>query len=329
MRRSVMKKTILIIHTGGTIAMTEDATTGTVTPSKENPLGSILSILEPYAKIQVNDFANIPSPHMTPQLMFDLAKEIETHLEGDQIDGVVLTHGTDTLEETAYMLDLLTQSPKPIIVTGAMRSSNELGADGPLNLLQSVRVAVSEQAIGKGVLVVFNDEIHTAKNVTKTHASNISTFQSPQYGPIGIATKQAISFHHMPIIRDHYTITKLTKKVMLLKAFTGMEKEWVEAVTNQGIDGLVFEAFGQGNLPPSVVPALKTITAQRIPVVLVSRCFNGIVESTYGYEGGGRQLKDMGIIFSNGLNGQKARLKLMVTLEITSEFKQLQEMFQR
>lgn len=324
-----MKKKVLIIHTGGTIAMTEDATTGTVNPSQRNPLDSVLSILEPYAEIQVNDFANIPSPHMTPQIMFDLAKKIEEFLHGDEIDGVVLTHGTDTLEETAYMLDLLTQSTKPIIVTGAMRSSNELGADGPLNLLQSVRVAASEQAMGKGVLVVFNDEIHTAKNVTKTHASNISTFQSPQYGPIGITTKQAISFHHKPIARDHYTITRLTKKVMLLKAFAGMEKEWVEAVINQGLDGLIFEAFGQGNLPPSVVPALKAITAKGIPVVLVSRCINGIVESMYGYEGGGKQLKDMGIIFTNGLNGQKARLKLMVALELTSDFEQLQEIFYR
>lgn len=323
-----MKKKVLIIHTGGTIAMTEDAT-GAVKPSQENPLGSILSILKPYAEIQVNDFANIPSPHMTPQLMFDLAKKIEEYLRGDEIDGVVLTHGTDTLEETSYMLDLLTQSPKPIIVTGAMRSSNELGADGPLNLLQSVRVAASGQAIGKGVLVVFNDEIHTAKNVTKTHASNISTFQSPQYGPIGIITKQATSFHHKPIARDHYSITKLTKKVMLLKAFAGMEKEWVEAVINHGLDGLIFEAFGQGNLPPSVVPALKTITSQGIPVVLVSRCFNGIVESTYEYDGGGKQLKEMGIIFSNGLNGQKARLKLMVALELTSNFGELQEIFYR
>jgi L-asparaginase len=329
MRRAIMKKKIMIIHTGGTIAMSEDIETGTIQPNPLNPLTSTLTMLEPYAEVQVDDYINIPSPHITPQHMFDLAKKIEGYLTVDHMDGIVLTHGTDTLEETAYMLDLLIQSNKPIIVTGAMRSSNEMGADGPLNLLQSVRVAASDQAIDKGVLVVFNDEIHTAKNVTKTHASNVSTFQSPQYGPIGFTTKQAVSFHHMPIVRDHYKIEKLTKKVVLLKAFAGMEKDWVDAIVDQGIDGLVFEAFGQGNLPPSIVPALKRATEKNIPIVLVSRCFNGIVEGTYGYEGGGKQLKDMGIIFSNGLNGQKARLKLMVALEKTSNFKQLQEIFQR
>jgi L-asparaginase len=324
-----MKKKIMVIHTGGTIAMSEDIETGTIQPNSLNPLASTLTMLEPYADVQIDDYINIPSPHITPQHMFELAKRIESYLTVDQMDGVVLTHGTDTLEETAYMLDLLIQSNKPIIVTGAMRSSNEMGADGPLNLLQSVRVAASDQATGKGVLVVFNDEIHTAKNVTKTHASNVSTFQSPQYGPIGFTTKHAVSFHHAPIVRDHYKIEQLTKKVVLLKAFAGMEKNLVDAIVDQGIDGLVFEAFGQGNLPPGIVPALKRATESNIPIVLVSRCFNGIVEGTYGYEGGGKYLKDMGIIFSNGLNGQKARLKLMVALEKTSNFKELQEIFQR
>jgi L-asparaginase len=329
MRRSFMKKKIMIIHTGGTIAMSEDIGTGTIKPNPLNPLSASLAILEPYAGIRVDDYMNIPSPHITPQHMFGLAKKIEEYLTNPDMDGIVLTHGTDTLEETAYMLDLLIQSNKPIIVTGAMRSSNEMGADGPLNLLQSVRVAASDQAVGKGVLVVFNDEIHTAKNVTKTHASNVSTFQSPQYGPIGIITKHAISFHHMPIVRDHYGIKQLTKEVGLLKAFAGMDGKWVEAIIDQGVDGLVFEAFGQGNLPPSVVPILKRATKQGIPIVLVSRCYNGIVEGIYGYEGGGKQLQELGIIFSNGLNGQKARLKLMVALEKTSDFNQLQEIFQR
>lgn len=324
-----MKKTILIIHTGGTIAMAEDHETGGVEPTEQNPLDASLSILEPYAHILVEHYDNIPSPHMTPHRMFDLAQMIEKFLEQTNIDGVVLTHGTDTLEETAYMLDLLIQSHKPVIVTGAMRSSNEIGADGPLNLLQSVRTAATEEAQGKGVLVVFNDEIHTAKNVTKTHTSNISTFQSPQYGPIGIITKQAINFHHKPLTRDHYKISRLTHRVMLLKAFAGMEDCWLRAILQQNLDGLVIEAFGQGNLPPSMLPSLKLAREQGIPIVLVSRCFNGIVESTYSYEGGGKQLKELGVIFSNGLNGQKARLKLMVALELSKEVIKLQEIFNK
>lgn len=324
-----MKKKILIIHTGGTIAMSEDENTGAVQPSDTNPLNSILHILEPFADIIVDNFANIPSPHMTPQIMFELGKQVELHLSKPSIDGVVLTHGTDTLEETAYLLDLIIQSEKPVIITGAMRSSNELGADGPHNLLQSVRVAASDESRGKGVLVVFNDEIHTAKNVTKTHTSNISTFQSPQYGPIGMTTKKRISFHHTPITRDHYEVTTLNKKVFLLKAVTGMESTIIDALDEIGLDGLVIEAFGQGNLPPSLLSGLKRLLEKKIPVVLVSRCFNGIVESTYDYEGGGKHLKEMGLIFSNGLNGQKARLKLMVALEMTNDRDELQKLFYR
>ncbi|WP_202080038.1 asparaginase [Caldalkalibacillus salinus] len=323
-----MKKNIVIIHTGGTIAMSEDQT-GAVRPNEANPLDTTLSILQPYAHITVDDYTNIPSPHMTPQIMFKLAKRVEQYVNDSQVDGIVLTHGTDTLEETAYMLDLLIFSEKPIVVTGAMRSSNELGADGPINLLQSVRVAASKEALNKGVLVVFNDEIHTAKNVTKTHTSNVSTFQSPQYGPIGVTTKQGINFHHAPINRDHYDIHHLRKKVVLLKAFAGMEQEWLEALLNQKPDGIVIEAFGQGNLPPSLLPAIKQACNMNIPIVLVSRCFNGIVQSTYGYDGGGKQLKDLGVIFSNGLNGPKARLKLMVSLEITQDINLLQQYFNR
>lgn len=249
-----MKKNILIIHTGGTIAMYDDQQSGVVFPDGTHPLDVSLNILEPFANIQVDHYANIPSPHITPQHMLELARRIEQDLNRSDLDGIVLTHGTDTLEETAYMLDLLVQTDKPIIVTGAMRSSNEIGADGPHNLLQSVRVAATDEAKGKGVLVVFNDEIHTAKNVTKTHTSNISTFQSPQYGPIGIMTKRKVNFHHTPISRDCYKVDQLTKKVMLLKAYTGMEAEWLDAILDLKPDGLIIEAFGQGNLPPTPSP---------------------------------------------------------------------------
>ncbi|MDQ0337769.1 L-asparaginase [Caldalkalibacillus uzonensis] len=323
------KKKILVIHTGGTIAMSQDESSGAVVPVSENPLNPVHDILEQYAHIQVDNYLNLPSPHITPQLMLELAQKIKAELIEYHWDGVVVTHGTDTLEETAYMLDLLLDRDEPVVVTGAMRSSNELSADGPLNLVQSVRVAASEEAKGKGVLVVFNDEIHTAKNVTKTHTSNISTFQSPQYGPIGMTTKHGIYFHHTPIRRDHYEIKRLSKKVILLKAVAGMEADWVEQIADSDADGLVFEAFGQGNLPLSVLPAVEKIIRKGIPVVMVSRCFNGIVEGLYGYKGGGKQLKEMGVIFSNGLNGPKARLKLMVALELTTDREELQDIFLR
>lgn len=320
-------KNILILHTGGTIAMSEDGQTGVVSPNEANPLDQSLEVLKKYANIDSQQYLNIPSPHMTPTLMFQLAKHLDDQIIQKQYDGVIITHGTDTLEETAYLLDLLLQTSIPVVVTGAMRSSNELGADGPYNLISALRVAISDEGYRKGVLVVLNDEIHTAKNVTKTHTSNIATFQSPQYGPIGTVTKRGVFFHHIPTKRDSYQINQLSKKVVLLKAFAGMDENFIKAVTAMNVDGLVIEAFGQGNLPPNTVTGLTALIHNNVPIVLVSRCFNGIVQDTYGYDGGGKQLKKLGIIFTNGLNGQKARLKLMVALELTNNFDELQELF--
>jgi L-asparaginase len=324
-----MKKTILIIHTGGTISMSEDATTGAVKPGEQNPLTEKTYSLNNLANILVEEPFNLPSPHITTNEMLTLKQIIEDHYTKNQIDGVVITHGTDTLEETAYFLDLTVQINIPIVVTGAMRSSNEIGSDGLYNLIESIRVASTDEAVGKGVLVVLNDEIHTAENVTKTHTSNVGTFQSPQYGPIGIITKRGIVFHHAPTNRENYPIQNITKKVALMKAYAGMDSTLLHAINDLGYDGIVIEALGQGNLPPGTATGIKKLISNKIPVVLVSRCFNGIVQDIYGYDGGGKQLKELGVIFSNGLNGQKARLKLLIALSCTNDLHEIETIFQQ
>lgn len=321
-----MKK-ILILHTGGTIAMTEDKQTGSVSPRQSNPLHETLPSLSSFGEIIAEEVFHLPSPHITPQKMLLLGKLIHEKITKEHFDGVVITHGTDTLEETAYFLDLFLNTGIPVVVTGAMRSSNELGADGPYNLISSVKVAASNEAVNMGVLVVLNDEIHTAKNVTKTHTSNIATFQSPQYGPIGIVTKRGVSFHQKLLYRENYSIKEITKDVCLLKAYAGMDRRIFDAILSMNIDGVVVEAMGQGNMPPQTVPGIHALVEKGIPVVLVSRCFNGIVQDIYSYEGGGRHLKDLGVIFSNGLSGQKARIKLMMALESTDDFIELQNAF--
>lgn len=323
-----MKKKILLIHTGGTIAMVEDKETGGVKPRETNPLSEKANELNKIADLIIEEPFQLPSPHITPREMMKLKHLIEEKLASDNISGVVITHGTDTLEETAYFLDLTVNTELPIVLTGAMRSSNEIGSDGLYNLLTALRVASSEEAKGMGVLVVLNDEIHTAKNVTKTHTSNISTFQSPQYGPIGIVTKRGIHFHHLPNSKEHYDIKDVNKQVVLLKAHAGMDSSLFHAIRQMGCDGLVIEALGQGNLPPATLSGIKALLEQQIPIVLVSRCFNGIAQDTYAYDGGGKQLKEMGIIFSNGLNGQKARLKLLILLSISKDVKKIEEYFQ-
>lgn len=321
-----MKK-IVVILTGGTISMYEDENSKSVKPSVSNPLLNKADKMERMADIIFEAPFNLPSPHITPTEMLKIKEIIKSYIDKGGIDGFVITHGTDTLEETAYFLNLTIQTDIPIIMTGAMRSTNEIGTDGYYNFLTSIRTALHEDAKGKGVLVVLNDEIHTAKNVTKTHTSNLSTFQSPQYGPIGIITKKDIVFHHLPKLESKLPIHKLTKHVELVKAYAGMDSSLFYSLSQMNIDGLVIEALGQGNLPPMCLPGIQALLDKNIPIVLVSRCFNGVVEDIYDYEGGGVQLKKMGIIFSNGLNGQKARIKLQVTLEVTTDFKIIESLF--
>ncbi|GAB3052714.1 asparaginase [Virgibacillus ainsalahensis] len=318
-------KDILIIHTGGTISMLEDKETGEVSPTSQHPLTDLSYHFQPYANIEEHVEFDLPSPHITPHHMLKLSKKIEKEIP--DYDGIVVTHGTDTLEETAYFLDLVLNTDKPVIVTGAMRSSNEIGSDALYNLISSVRVAAEDEAFHKGVLVVMNDEIHTANNVTKTSTSNVATFQSPQYGPIGIITKDTIIFHHTILSRSIRQVHKISKNVLLLKAYAGMDEQILNAIHQTQPDGIVIEGLGQGNLPQSTIEPLKKMIAEQIPIILVSRCYQGIVQPTYSYEGGGRHLKEMGLILANDLTGPKARIRLLIELEATSNLALLTDVF--
>lgn len=307
-------KSILLIHTGGTISMQIQLDTGAVIPTENNPITFEAEKLKQYANILEIEAFNLPSPHITPKEMLVLKQLIEQYIGEHSIEGVVITHGTDTLEETAYFLDLTIDTSIPIVLTGAMRSSNEIGSDGLYNLVCAVQVACSDDAKDKGVLVVLNDEIHTAENVTKTHASNVSTFQSPQYGPIGFISKSIVHFHHSPNHRTVLPIQNISKRVALFKVYAGMEPNLLEAAIQLGYEGIVLEGLGQGNVPPSLVPTIEDILKKDIPIILVSRCFNGIAQDVYGYAGGGKSLKEQGVMFAYGLNGQKARLALLIAL---------------
>ncbi|MEN1969134.1 asparaginase [Lentibacillus sp. N15] len=319
-------KRILIIHTGGTIAMLENKQTGEVTTTSEHPLTNFAAHFKTVADVDEVIAFQLPSPQITPKHMLELSKLIDE--KSKLYDGLVVTHGTDTLEETAYFLDLVVQTEKPIILTGAMRSSNEIGSDALYNLISSIRVAADDHAAGKGVLIVMNDEIHTANNVTKTSTSNVATFQSPQYGPIGIITKDSIIFHHTIIARHTCSINKVTKNIFLLKAYAGMDGQLIEAVQKVKPDGVVIEALGQGNLPKATIGPIQAMIDEGIPVILVSRCYQGIVQPTYGYEGGGKKLKEMGVIFANELTGPKARIKLLIALEqLKHDYQTLKEYF--
>ncbi|MFN1692896.1 asparaginase [Staphylococcus aureus] len=306
-------KQLLVIHTGGTISMSQDQSNKVVT-NDINPISMHQDVINQYAQIdELNPF-NVPSPHMTIQHVKQLKDIILEAVTNKYYDGFVITHGTDTLEETAFLLDLILGIEQPVVITGAMRSSNEIGSDGLYNYISAIRVASDEKARHKGVMVVFNDEIHTARNVTKTHTSNTNTFQSPNHGPLGVLTKDRVQFHHMPYRQQALENVNDKLNVPLVKAYMGMPGDIFSFYSREGIDGMVIEALGQGNIPPSALEGIQQLVSLNIPIVLVSRSFNGIVSPTYAYDGGGYQLAQQGFIFSNGLNGPKARLKLLVAL---------------
>ncbi|MEE6674081.1 asparaginase [Pediococcus acidilactici] len=305
-----MKK-ILALHTGGTISMS--ASNDKVKTNEENPLLDTQFINE-NIDLANEVVLNKPSEHITPEDMLVIKKRVKKAIDNAECDGIVITHGTDTLEETAYFLDLTVPSVIPIVLTGAMRSSNELGSDGVYNFQSAILTAASDEAKGKGVLVVMNDEIHTARFVTKTHTTNVDTFRTPTFGPLGIVYKRDIRFFQALISQQVCDIDQLVDDVYLVKAYAGIPGSIFEALDRPETKGVVIEGLGAGNLPVEVVEPIQRLIKKGIPVVMVSRCYNGLAEPIYDYVGGGIDLERMGVIFCQGLNGQKARIKLQVGL---------------
>ncbi|MCL2616153.1 MAG: asparaginase [Defluviitaleaceae bacterium] len=305
-----MKKIALLIA-GGTISM-EDTGGGGADIAKSNPF-------EQFGDVSQEKIFNplLPSPHITQHEMLEIRKAVIRKIE-QGFEGVIVTHGTDILEETAYFLDLTIEANVPVVLIGAMRSMDNKGYDGVYNLEAAIKVASSPEAVGMGVLVVMNDEIHAARNVTKTHASNVATFQSPQAGPMGVVTAGGVRMNQRPFSNHRrYPLETITKNVILLKAFAGMDSQIFDALDSAGVavDGFVVEGFGSGNLPPGTLSGLRKFLDKGIPVVLVSRCLSGNPGPVYKYMGGGAHLEELGVIFSFGLNGPKARLKLIAALE--------------
>ena len=305
-----MPKKILVLHTGGTISMQADDS-GAVVTSQDNPMNHVSNPLEG-VEVHALDFFNLPSPHIKPKHMLALYQKIKE--EADYYDGFVITHGTDTLEETAYFLDTMEVPHKPIVLTGAMRSSNELGSDGVYNYLSALRVASDDKAADKGVLVVMNDEIHAAKYVTKTHTTNVSTFQTPTHGPLGLIMKYEILYFKTAEPRVRFDLDKIQGLVPIIPVYAGMTEELLDLLPVDQLDGLIIQAFGAGNIPKETAQKLNDLIQEGLPIALVSRCFNGIAEPVYAYEGGGVCLQNAGVFFVKELNAQKARLKLLIAI---------------
>lgn len=320
-----MKK-IAVIFNGGTISMKIDERIKAAVPSLTGEeIMEMVTGIEEYAEIESYSFSALPSPHMTPELMLKLSQFVDKIVEREDIDGVVITHGTDTLEETSYFLDLTIKTKKPIVVTGSMRSSSELGYDGPFNLATSICTAISNEAYGKGVLICFNGTLHSAKDVTKVNSMALDAFQTPSFGPVGIVDNNKVIFYRKSSKVEHLKIKEINSNVTLIKCVAGMDSTYLDYVIEKGVSGIVIEGMGRGNVPPTMVDGIKRCIEKNIPVVLVSRCYEGRVYQSYGYEGGGKHLRSLGVIFGDNMQGQKARIKLMVALSYSTDMTFIKE----
>lgn len=309
------KPTIAAFFTGGTISMRVDPETGGAVPALAGEeILALVPGLSTLADVQLFNPGLWPGPHVTPARMMALAREVAAVLADPTVAGAVITHGTDTLEETAYLLDLVLDLAKPIVLVGAMRNSSELSWDGPANLRAAFRVALSPQAAGLGVLVVMNDQILAASEVVKTHTESTDTFQSRDFGPLGLVDKDRVLVVRRPARREHLPASDLEERVDLIRMYAGADGRFIDHAVETGARGLVIEGLGRGNVPVAALPAIARAVERGLPVVIATRCARGRVLDTYGYEGGGRQLTRLGAILAGLLPGHQARLKLMLAL---------------
>lgn len=315
-------KHIVIITTGGTIALKRSQLIGgAVAALKGDDFLSMLPRNE--ARITFEEFANVPGSHFTPLNGLDLARHVATTIARSDVDGVVITHGTDTLEETAYLLDLTVNSVKPIVFTGAIRPVTSAGYDGVVNLANAIRVAMSRHASDLGVMVVFDEQIHSAASMQQMFTQASAAFQSPGSGPLGRVEAGRVWIRHRPARRQYIPCTHIEEMVDLLRLSQGADDRLLRHSIADGVAGIVIEGFGSGRVPPWWLPAISDALKQRIAVVIASRASAGALGDEFGYVGAYHDLIRLGVFPADNLSGVKARIKLMVALGVARHREEL------
>lgn len=307
---------VMVFGLGGTIAMTSSATGGVVPSlSAARLVDAVPGLAEAGIDIEVEDVRSLPGACLGFSDLTELAAKIGACLASESVDGVVITQGTDTIEETGYLLDLFHADPRPVVVTGAMRNPTLAGADGPANLLAAVQTAAHPLAPGQGVLVVLADEIHAAGRVRKTHTTSGSAFCSPNGGPLGYVVEGTPRLLNRPAERLAFDLTDLSAqpRVALVTVSLGEDGSLLDGLADR-VDGVVVAAFGAGHVPQNMVPALEEL-ADRVPVVLASRTGAGAgLAATYGFPGSEKDLLSRGLIRAGFLDPFKARILLWALL---------------
>lgn len=328
---------IVIVFTGGTIAMQVDPATGAAVPalSGHEVLARVPGVGK-LAEIEVDDFGRLPGPHMTPEQMWRLARRVGAWLERPDVDGVVITHGTDTIEETAALLDLTLITDKPVAIVGAIRTSSEPSWDGAGHLLDAIRVVSTAAARGRGVLVVMHERIYAAADVRKVHSESTRSFDAPEFGPLGVVDAGQVRFE-----RDHrrpgawrapdadglLRVRRIETRVDLVKVVAGSDDRCLRWIAASGARGLVLEGLGRGNVPPAAVPGVRAVLDAGLVVVMTTRCGQGSVSPRYGYEGALHGLLTLGVVPAGRRSGPSARMALMVMLGYTDDRAEVARLF--
>ena len=322
---------IMILATGGTIAGSAQSTTSVGYTSGAVTIDALLQAvptLTDIAKIKGEQIASIGSQDMNDAVWLKLAKRINELLKTDTVDGIVITHGTDTMEETAYFLQLVVKSNKPVVLTGSMRPSTALSADGPLNIYNAVAVAGDTAARGRGVLVAANDDIHSGRDITKTNTTSVQTFMSPQYGLIGTTLYGRQTFFRQPY-RKHTTMSEFSldgvsslPRVDVIYAHADMSADLIDAAVANGAKGIVIAGVGDGNMTTSALEALKRAASKGVVCVRSSRTPTGRT-----WRNSEVNDDENGFVASGELLPAKARVLLKLALLKTNDVTTIQNYF--
>lgn len=319
---------IVVMFTGGTISMRHDLALGGAVPALSGR--DILAAtpgLDAIAEVEVEEWGAFPGPHMSVERMWALRARICEHVARPDVAGIVITHGTDSLEESAYLNARSTATAKPIVFTGAMRTASSLGWDGPANLTDAVRVAASDEARGGGVMVVIGGRIFAGIDVTKVHTHLPDAFDSPGLGPLGVVDDGEVIFRRaLPGPLMLVTPDEPRGPVDIVLAWAGADARLLDASRVEA-RGLVVAGMGRGNVPPVMAAGIERWITDGKPVVITSRALRGRVGHTYGYPGGGRRLHEMGAIFAGSRRPQQARIDLLLALGAEFSADRMRELF--
>lgn len=307
---------VVVISIGGTIASTADSTDEGASPELSGAdLVESVPELRAVAEIETRDFSNVPSPHFTIEQMHSIAETVRELAADDEVEGVVVTQGTDILEETAYFVDLCCDDATPVVFTGAMRTPSSPGADGPANLLAAVRVASSDAARDRGVLVAFDDRVYPAREVTKAHSMATGAFRAPEFGPVAAIDEDRVTWRRAATNPDSAfapSRERLTSDVYAVTVTADVPPGQIPAAAEA--EALCLAATGAGHVPPGIIEPLEVLRERGVPVVATTRCPAGrLARHTYGFEGSEATLRELGCYYSD-LNLQKTRVKTVVAL---------------